>query len=334
MRARGRKTAREASFSAMITQRKERGFPSLSFELIPVPPFHLEYTAWALRRRSENAVDLWDGTRYRRVLKLEGRLVEVQVLQEGRPEAPRLEVTVRDGHLGPRARPEVTRILRHVLGLQIDLAPFYRIAAKDSRLRTLTERYRGLKPVRFPTVFEALANAIACQQFTLVAGLRLLGELARRGSVRLRTADGLHYGFPEPADFLRWPAHTFRGIGFSRQKTIAFRNLSRGVLKGRFDLESLDSMGNDAAMNFLLQLRGIGRWSAEYALLRGLGRMDVFPADDVGARNGLAKWLRLHMPPDYESVLGILRPWQPYGGLVYFHLLLESLRAAGKLKVE
>lgn len=318
----------------MLKRFEPRALSLLTFELIPVPPFHLEYTAWALRRRSENIVDLWDGARYERVLMIEGRPVEVEVSQQNGPETPRLEVTALGKRLGPGTKAEVTRILKHMLGLEVDLTPFYRIAAGDSRLRTLTERSRGLKPVRFPTVFEALANAIACQQFTLVAALRLLGELARRGSVRLRTANGVHYGFPEPADLLRLPPRTFRSIGFSRQKTLAFRDLSRGLLKGRLDLGALSSMDNSAAVNFLLQLRGIGRWSSEYVLLRGLGRMDTFPADDVGARNGLARWLRLRPPLDYERARRILRSWQPYGGLLYFHMLMESLRATGKLKVE
>jgi DNA-3-methyladenine glycosylase II len=318
--------------SPMKMRPKQAGLPSLTFELIPVPPFSLEYTAWALRRRSENRVDLWDGTKYQRVLMLEGRPAEVQVSQQRGPERPSLEIAVLSKRLGANVKSEVTRILRGMLGLDADLTPFYRLAAKDSKLRPLAERYRGLKPVCFPTVFEALANAIACQQFTLVAGLRLLGELAQRGSVRLRTESGVHYGFPEPADLLRLPAPTFRRIGFSRQKTAAFRELSRGILNGRLDLEALHSLDNNAVTNFLMQLRGVGRWSAEYVLLRGLGRLDVFPADDVGARKGLAKWMRLRSPMNYESVVRALQRWHPFGGLAYFHMLMESLRAAGKLQ--
>jgi hypothetical protein len=67
----------------MLMRRKQAGLSSLTFELIPVPPFSREYTAWALRRRSENLVDLWDSTKYQRVPMLEGRPVEVQVSQRG-----------------------------------------------------------------------------------------------------------------------------------------------------------------------------------------------------------------------------------------------------------
>jgi DNA-3-methyladenine glycosylase II len=81
----------------------------------------------------------------------------------------------------------------------------------------------------------------------------------------------------------------------------------------------------------LVELRGVGRWSAEYVLLRGLGRTHVFPGDDVGARKNLQRWLRLTEPLDYQGVQRALSPWHRYAGLVYFHLLLDRLATAGDL---
>jgi len=78
-------------------------------------------------------------------------------------------------------------------------------------------------------------------------------------------------------------------------------------------------------MERLTELRGVGRWTAEYVLLRGLGRVHIFPGDDVGVRNKLQGWLGLQKPLDYESVQRTLARWHPYEGLIYFHLLLHSL---------
>ena len=75
----------------------------------------------------------------------------------------------------------------------------------------------------------------------------------------------------------------------------------------------------------------MGRWSAEYALLRGLGRLEVFPGDDVGARNNLARRLGLASPLDYDDVRRAVAPWAPYAGLAYFHLLVERIDDAGWL---
>jgi len=227
---------------------------------------------------------------------------------------------------------EVDVLLTRMLGLQVDLKAFYRMASRDSKRRELAEKYRGLKPVRFPTIFETLANAISCQQFTIAAGLQLLNRLGRLGSLAIETDSGKMFGSPDPSDLLRLSPRTFRKLGFSQQKTCAFRELSRNILVNRLDLESLAKLNNENAINFLLGLRGVGRWTAEYALLRGLGRLDIFPGDDVGARNRLAKWLHRHQPMDYTSVQRALRGWRPYAGFVFFHLLMESLAATGQLR--
>jgi DNA-3-methyladenine glycosylase II len=71
------------------------------------------------------------------------------------------------------------------------------------------------------------------------------------------------------------------------------------------------------------------RWSAEYALLRGLGRMHVFPGDDVGARANLARQLAVTGVDDYEAVRRTVASWHPHEGLVYFHLLLDRLASRG-----
>ena len=79
----------------------------------------------------------------------------------------------------------------------------------------------------------------------------------------------------------------------------------------------------------LTQLRGVGRWIAEYAVLRGFGRLQVFPGDDVGAQKRLAHWLGRSRPLDYAGVARAVAPWQPYAGFVYFHLLLHGSSLAG-----
>jgi DNA-3-methyladenine glycosylase II len=78
-------------------------------------------------------------------------------------------------------------------------------------------------------------------------------------------------------------------------------------------------------------LRGVGRWTAEYVLLRGCGRLHVFPGDDVGAQKRLARWLGRPRPLDYAGVGRAVSRWQPYAGLVYFHLLLAGLSDSGAL---
>ena len=100
---------------------------------------------------------------------------------------------------------------------------------------------------------------------------------------------------------------------------------------GTLDLEALRAADDDGAREILLALPGIGRWSAEYVLLRGLARYQVLPGDDVGARNNLRRRFGLPEGAGYYEVARLSRRWWPYGGLVYFHLLLDALAARGDL---
>jgi DNA-3-methyladenine glycosylase II len=302
-----------------------------AFLLEPIPPFRLDLTAWTLRRRPDNAIDRWDGTTYRRVLTPAGGPVEVAVVQTGPPESPRLRVMVHGALLSPELKQFVTAALEQLLGFRTDLAAFYRLASRDAELGPLAQRFRGMKPPRFPSVFECVVNAIANQQVTLTLGIRVLSLLAEAHGPVVAGEEGPAHAFPRPEDLARLDPDQFRQLGFSRQKGRAIIELAQISAEGHADLEKLAALPDEEAIARLCRLRGVGRWSAEYVLLRRMGRVHIFPGDDVGARNNLQRWLRLADPLDYEAVRRTLARWHPYGGLIYFHLLLDRIAEAGYL---
>jgi len=304
----------------------------LVFSIVPLAPFRLDLTAWALRRRRQNSIDRWDGTTYRRVVAFDGVPVEVAVRQSGPADAPLLQVTLISLAPRPEFEEKAKCLVEKMFGLHVDLAPFYRIAGHDAKLLSLTEKFRGLKPPGYPTIFETLVIAFACQQLSLAAGLGMVSRLACACGLSLTLDDETNYAFPRPEDVLELAPEAFREIGFSRNKTRAFLELAANLAGGRIEFDSLGGMDNEDVVASLLALRGIGRWTAEYVLLRGLKRLNVFPGDDVGARNRLAKWLGCKEPLDYEGVARATERWEPYAGMVYFHMLLEGLSEAGELK--
>ncbi len=308
--------------------------PAARFTLIirPIAPFRLDLTVWALRRRARNAIDRWDGTTYRRVVVIEGRPIEIAIRQAGSPAEPRLTVTTVPSPRTAAGRQRIRSIVGCLLGPRIDLAEWYRLAERDPRLRILAERFRGVKPPRFPSVFEALVNAFACQQLSLEVGLELLNRLAAVCDVRRGSATDVQYAFPSPRDVALGRPAKYQAIGFSRQKVRSLLTLARAIERRDVDIEALSRKDDSTVCRQLLALRGVGRWSAEYVMLRGLGRLHVFPGDDVGAQKSLARWLGRSAPLDYGGVRKAVAPWQPYAGLVYFHLLLDGLSNAGVLE--
>ncbi|MDE3082734.1 MAG: DNA-3-methyladenine glycosylase 2 family protein [Acidobacteriota bacterium] len=251
---------------------------------------------------------------------------EVEVRQRVEEPIPALSVIVRGPGVahGGDVEARTRQVLDRMLGLSVDLTGFYELAEHDERLRGLAKQFRGMRPTRFPTVFEAIVNAVACQQLSLTVGVHLLNRLAERYGSDLGGVYESH-SFPAPTQLSQAEVAELRALGFSTAKARVLVDIARREVSGELDLESLVDLDDETARRILLGLAGIGRWSAEYVLLRGLGRLAVLPGDDVGARNNLQRRFDLGHIADYETVAALAREWWPYGGLVYFHLLLDSL---------
>jgi DNA-3-methyladenine glycosylase II len=295
-------------------------------------PFRLDLTVWALRRRSSNFVDRWDDGQYSRIIVADGGPVLLTVTQETNLAEPKLLVTVESRtRISARARKEAGLLVQKMLGLAVDLKPFYKLARDSAIIGPLVERFAGVRPPRFPSVFEGLVNSIACQQVTLDLGIVLLNRLSQQFGAHVVEQGAVLHAFPTPADLAGAPEESIRELGFSRQKARAIQELSTHVTDTTVDLARLDGVPNEEAIAYLSGIRGIGRWSAEYVLLRGLGRLDTFPGDDIGAQNNLQRLFHLADKPTYDHIRQLTSPWHPYEGVVYFHLLLDKLRAKGAL---
>ena len=296
----------------------------------PRAPFRLDLTAWALRRRPDNEIDRWDGHAYRRVLLLRRNTRAGLDYPERLADAPLLEVKLGRGHIDQQTKGLAGRALDRMLGLSVDLSAFAAMAAEDSLLGPVATQMRGLKPPRFPTVFEALVNAVACQQLSLAVGIQLLNRFtAEHGRPASGDPDGPR-AFPDPEQLASVQPDELRRHGFSFTKARTIVEIAQEIVNGDLGLETLEQLDDVAAVERLTRLRGIGRWSAEYVLLRGLGRLHVFPGDDVGAHNKLRRLFEIDTPLGYDAVRELVARWHPYAGLVYFHLLLDAWdRSAG-----
>ncbi|HEU5379438.1 MAG TPA: hypothetical protein VFV38_28780 [Ktedonobacteraceae bacterium] len=300
-----------------------------TFWLDPLPPFRLDLTVWALRRRARNQIDQWDGTTYTRVLLLDDQPVKVAVSQV----SGRLLVTAASPAPLAHLRVRISHLLQQVLGYATDVSAFTNLTACDPTIADLARRFQGLKPPRFPTLFEAFLNAFACQQVSLDVGLLLLNRLTERYGLTWTDEQGTSAAFPGPEQLVNVSEAQLRTLGWSRQKARAALELASLLSQNPAHFARLEALSNEAICQAILPLRGVGRWSAEYVLLRGLGRIDTFPGDDVGAQNNLKTLLSLDEKLTYARINALTARWQPYAGFVYFHLLLRNLDKKGLLQV-
>ena len=239
--------------------------------------------------------------------------IEVLVMQSGTLERARLRVTLTGRHINQQSQGIVTSALTRMLGLRIDLGEFYRLAAGDKRLGVLAEQFRGLKPPRFPDVFEGLVNAIACQQLSLTVGIELQNRLARRCGPALESDGSVEFGFPRSKELLLLKPEAFRELGFSYRKAKYLLGLSQETATGQFDFGQLEHLDNPAVTQMLLRLHGVGRWTAEYVCSGASVKPACFQATTLARVTG---WLSgsdsdghwITAAQDASSIVGSLTP--------------------------
>jgi DNA-3-methyladenine glycosylase II len=284
-------------------------------DLSAVPPFRLDLTVAALQRVPTNPVDVWteDGRWLRAFATPRGPVVCEVAQGVGRP--PTLQIRL---HGPARGKASWRRLLRRMLGTDLDLGPFYRRAARVPVLAALAERFRGLKPPRYASLFESFVSTIAFQQLSLASGMAAVGRLARLCSPPV-AFDGLSL-WPSPSArcVARATEADLRACGLSGAKVRSLQAAARAILDGTLVEEDLEQLPDEEVVARLRTIPGVGPWTASLLLLRGMRRLDGFPVGDAGAERRLRA---IFGAQDPASILARLGEWR---GMLYFLLLLAS----------
>ncbi len=174
------------------------------------------------------------------------------------------------------------------------------LARRDPDLAAVVRR-RGEPPLwARPPGFPTLVRIILEQQVSLSSARAAYDRLVAR------------IGEPAPETFITLDDAELKGIGFSRQKARYVRLLSERLIDGSFDLDGVGLLGDDEARRRLMELKGIGNWSADIYLLMALRRPDVWPRGDLALVNAVAKIKGLTAPPSAEEFEAIGEAWRPW----------------------
>jgi len=292
--------------------------------LVTRAPFHLEATVRVLQRRPTNLVDVWEDDKYLRVLPTPQGPVLFEVRNHGGIDAPDVRLDILAGEPSTEARAAAVHTLRGVLGLDVDPAPLLQ-SIEGVGLGTVAHDLRGMRPPRFASLFEAFASIIPFQQLSLESGVAIVRRLVERFGTPLEHAAHTRYAFPTAEAIAGVPLARLQACGLSGSKAQALRGIARRIEAGELTAENLDVLPSSEAIRVLRNLPGIGPWSASLLLLRGLGRLDVFPPGDVGAARGLVKLLG----SPRRSLERLVRRLGDQRGYLYFCILGTALLGRG-----
>jgi DNA-3-methyladenine glycosylase II len=298
------------------------------FALHCTPPYRLDLTVSALRRVPSNPVDtLTAGGHYMRAFARPSGITVCLATQQ--PNTSTLDVAFyQPSGAAPTPDAELKELVRTMLAIDVDLSAFYAVAEKVPELASLVKRARGVKPPRYSSLWEALCNSVLFQQVSLESAMSIMRRLVAHLAQPVVFGDTLLYPFPAPEAYLETDPDLLRSLGLSAAKVRTLHDVASMLLDGQLTAKELAALPTPAAMSRLTLLRGIGPWTAAVVMLRGFGRLDVFPAGDSGARRSLHGLLGDAAGPDSEGadVLAALGPWR---GMLYYHLLLWRLAGRG-----
>ena len=178
-----------------------------------------------------------------------------------------------------------------------------RLKRVDPTLAGLIEHHGPCTLMRDPRPhFHTLVWAIINQQLSVKA--------ARTIETRLQAR--LHTEIFHPRHFHRVHAHTLRSCGLSGAKIRYVREIVRRLRAGELDLQQLESLDDERAAELLMDLPGVGRWTADMLLMFSMGRMDVLPVGDLALRKSIRLHYRLPVDAGHEVYLKLAEAWRPY----------------------
>jgi DNA-3-methyladenine glycosylase II len=167
----------------------------------------------------------------------------------------------------------------------------------------------GLAARQHADPFKALTRAIVGQQLSAKAAATIFSRF-----------EGLFDAFPTPAQVSGVSDDRLRGVGLSAQKLGYLRDLCRRIVEGELPLDVLDRMDDEAVIENLTQVKGIGRWTAEMFLIFRLQRPDVLPVGDLGIVRAVQRAYKLRKAPSADRLTRIGEAWRPYRSVACWYL--------------
>jgi DNA-3-methyladenine glycosylase II len=295
----------------------------MNLTIHPKPPYNFPLTLYYLSRSDLEIVDrVRDGV-FETLIPYKDRLFYASVQNSGSVHNPILQVHIESTDTDPVNENTLDYIGKHLetrFHLQDDVEEFYRIMQGDLKIQPLLTQFFGLKPVRAASLFESLSWAIIGQQINIRFAYSLKKTLVEMAGGQFVRGEVPYYSFPDARAIAALEYTDLTQKQFSRRKAEYLIDFARKVVEGSVSLNLEPVTDPVQVTEYLTRIRGIGRWTAEYALMRGLGYPDALPAADIGLRNAVKEVYGMEKQPDEETVRQIGNRWVGWRSWVAFYL--------------
>lgn len=253
------------------------------------------------------------GRSFRRAVRLDGKPVILSVdLYHGHA----LGAVEGSRPVSPTGMARAHRIVRRLLGLDLNPASFVRRVRRNVRMAGIVDRRPGLRIPQTVNVFEGLVWAIIRERIRLPLALQLRRRLIERAG---RPVDDL-IAHPDAAAVARFDYSDLTNLEFPERKAEHLIDACRLIVRGELAPETLPDEPATVVEQRLVALQGLSCWSAQIVMMRACGFADCVPADDPDLATALQRLNDLDQRPDPDEVVRLMEPFAPLRSLATFHL--------------
>ena len=213
---------------------------------------------------------------------------------------------------------EVVKYIREWLDLDTDLKPFYAMCQKDKLLKGLVKNFYGYRIVGQPDLFESIVWAVLGQQINVQFAYTLKQKFVERYGEAVTLKEETYYLFPAAAVVAQLTEAQLLALQFSRQKAAYIINIAKAFAEGVVSKEKLVGLSLKEGKDLLMEIKGIGNWTANYALMKTFRHTDAFPLEDAGIHNAIKNLKKLTKKPSLEEVKRVYKKykgWEAYATL-------------------
>ncbi len=208
-----------------------------------------------------------------------------------------------------------------MLSIDYDFSKLLKVVRKDAKLYKLAEKFKGLRPCRAPTLFEALVKSIIEQQINLRIALKITRELVEAYGFKADIGGKFFYEFPTPERIASTDPTKLRRLGMSLRKAETIIAVAEKAVEGKLPSIKEVNENPEKAISELTSVKGIGLWTAELAIAKVHQSFSIGPAGDLAVKRGLSKLYGL--PPDEKAVREKLSKYREFAGILMYLMVME-----------
>jgi DNA-3-methyladenine glycosylase II len=282
---------------------------------IPLPEiFSYDLCLSYLKRSPREILHRVENENVTKALSVEAQLVIFQIKENDKY----LAVDFLNTKPSPNVQKQVEAYILEWFDMETDLKPFYKLARKDDLLKDLVKKFQGYRIIGQPDLFESLIWAVLGQQINLQFAYTLKQRFVQQFGERI-AFDGVdHYLFPEPKLVATLRDDDLLPLQFSRQKSKYTRLIGEAFANGTVSKEKLSKLSFEEAKMELMKIKGIGNWTANYALMKTFRYPNAFPLEDAGLHNAIKNLKGMKKKPSHTTVKRIFKNykgWEAYATL-------------------